>query len=313
MSWEQPIRMTCHGHVYEGSDTRSPLGNLLHGMPPSVDGRELRFPILPRAAATDLDNHADTPIHVRTLTLTSVRIMHVASRQQEQAWSCPPDGVADLHRIAPVVFQPTRPISPRTHQRWYQLQAEMAEASFNIGVLGEEARRQAGERLLHELEDDVIERARASAYLSAGPRAVTSEATTGRLTAEGLQNMMRQMDYANVELRMAAQYVGYRGANPLHSSLGERLANDISRGVDPEREPRRTSQLRPIEDFLDGAEELIEAHRKRWLGDVKSLPDARKGPAPVPASCPEEHCYDHDEDRPAPLAPPAAFLPGGRR
>lgn len=87
------------------------------------------------------------------------------------------------------------------------------------------------------------------------------------------------------------------------------------------RVARQTAPLRPVEDWCAEAGDVITQARKRWLGNVEHLPDARKGPAPVPEASYDHVCDEEREERRGgeaveqgkPLAPPPSFLPPLKR
>jgi hypothetical protein len=187
--------------------------------------------------------------------------------------------------------------------------------------------RRAGQRIAERIDRDIM-------GTVANP-AVVGEARP--LTIERLRDLQRQFnerypaarswqeqiinaDYAALERRMA-------GLQAQHTERAETVGepcNCPSCNPGPRPEPRETSQLRPIEDFLDGAEALIAESRERWL-QRDHLPDAEQGVAPAPhASYNHEHDVaqdklrrrlDGEEDTEGygkdaeVLAPPPSFLP----
>ena len=202
-----------------------------------------------------------------------------------------------------------------------------------------EQERAAAARVIHETEDPV-ERCRLKSAFFAEMYGMTTASLSGSaqpLTLEGLQRAMglmrgaspRIFDFREAEQRVLAMInaplsmrerfeADYRSFHDMQTGRFSGISDAYEHAAfgDPPpatRPCRATSQLRPVEDFLGGCEELITEHRQKWLGDVERLPDAQQGPAPGPRPADEECYHDHSsEERPAPLAPPADFLPARR-
>lgn len=260
--------------------------------------------------------------------------------REKIAWSVEPEDVANLHGSS--IFEPLVPPSPESYERVHRMLDRNHERDRFLGF--ENVRRAAAARAIHETEDP-IERARLKARFfaelySGGTEPIQSQEhrEAQPLTLETLRRacgleedsyqraLFYERDFAEMERRALAHINSEElrqrelrdsrtGCISGYAAVWDHddvfLQGDVyDHDPWPDRPRRQSAELRPLEDFLEDCDEMIAESRREWLGDVEQLPDARIS---QPQLCEEEYRYDHsDEDRPAPLAPPADFLPARR-